>query len=1077
MKGLIIRVVLLTVVLAQAGHAQYFGRNRVQYEGFNWRVITTEHFNVYYYGTERDAAVDAARMAERGYARLSRVLNHQYRERKPIILYASHSDFEQTTIPFNIGEGLGGVTDFQKSRVILPFTGSYKELDHVLQHELVHQFQYDIFSRGGLTQGLRTLVAVNPPLWFMEGMAEYLSVGPITPLTAMWLRDAALEGTLPTAEELQQNRRFPYRFGHSIWSYIGERWGDETIGDILTSSTAAGIDGAILRVLGLSFADLVDEWREAVQLTFLPQLEDLQRARTIARAGATKKRDGGLYRLGPALSPNGEEVAFFSARDLFMDLYVKNLKTDKIRRIIKSTNSPNFESLRFITSTTSWSPDGQYLALTAKRGEHEDIVLRAMHGGKSKRLKVPVDAVLNPTFSPDGSQIVFTGLMGGWSDLYIVDIETEQMSRLTNDRFADYHPVWSPDGRTIAFATDRGPQTRPETLDYGDLGIALYHLDSGRIEILERMDRGNNINPQWSPDGESIAFVSDRTGVANLFLFELSDRQVYQLTNFYTALSGITDVSPAMSWARDADRLAFLYFEDGDHDIYLLDNPRGLKRAPYEDTGTPINIASLLRSERDRARQAREDRSLAEAQIAAPRESESILRTRRGFRPSDTDPVLADSGVVSDISITALLDSAELALPDTEYFSYEGYRVRFRPDYIVQPQIGFQRNNLNQGFFGGAAIRFSDLLDQHFLTFAGQVNGRLADAQFLGSYTNIKNRINWTVGASVTPTYLLNGAQILARPDLGGNALEQRSAITRFSVRQAFVRLSRPFNQFRRVDLDLRAVNVDEDQLVFSNFFTTTGIFVSQDFATIDQADQNYFQPSLALVHDNALFGYTAPMMGQRARFQVGKAFGTWNFWEFTSDYRRYDRLVGPFTLATRAMYFGRRGGGADRFRIFIGNTRLIRGYTFGSFQRNECRDQSNLTSSTSTGCTSVDRLVGSQIAVVNAELRFPLTRTGGIGILPTWFPPLEAALFYDFGLAWSNGDVIKFNLDDNDTSPQTRGVLRSYGFSVRANVFGFLILRTDYAVPLNRQEFLDPNTGQMKKQGGYVTLSIGPAF
>ena len=102
---------LLLLLLGVPGvlSAQYFGRNKVQYSRFDFKVIQTEHFDVYYYDRERAAALDAARMAERSYGRLSKVLNHEFRERKPIILYASHSDFQQTNaLGESPGEGTGG---------------------------------------------------------------------------------------------------------------------------------------------------------------------------------------------------------------------------------------------------------------------------------------------------------------------------------------------------------------------------------------------------------------------------------------------------------------------------------------------------------------------------------------------------------------------------------------------------------------------------------------------------------------------------------------------------------------------------------------------------------------------------------------------------------------------------------------------------------------------------------------------------------------------------------------------------------------------------------------------------------
>src|SRR6266705_3495716 len=267
-RWLILFAITLCATPARGG-AQYFGQNKVQYRSFNFQTIQTEHFDIYDYPDERPGALDAARMAERAYARLSRILHHQFQSRKPIILYASQSDFQQTNVVDATGEGLGGVTEFFKHRMVLPFTGAYEELEHVIGHEMVHQFQYDVFSRGRIGAGVQTLINVNPPLWFMEGMAEYLSIGPLDPHTTMWLRDAALEGHLPTIEQLTSDKRiFPYRFRHALFAYVGERWGDEVIGEILQSSTSGGVAGACKRALVLSLDELSNEWRGAVQTTW-----------------------------------------------------------------------------------------------------------------------------------------------------------------------------------------------------------------------------------------------------------------------------------------------------------------------------------------------------------------------------------------------------------------------------------------------------------------------------------------------------------------------------------------------------------------------------------------------------------------------------------------------------------------------------------------------------------------------------------------------------------------------------------------------------------------------------------------
>ncbi|KPJ92237.1 MAG: hypothetical protein AMS18_07780, partial [Gemmatimonas sp. SG8_17] len=267
---------LTSAAVASPVRAQYFGQNKVQHRHLDFSVIQTEHFDVYYYDGVRDAAIDGARMAERAYGRLSQLLNHRYRERQPLVLYASHSEFQQNNVTA-ISEGTGGVTEPLRHRILLPFTGSYAEFEHVLQHEIVHQFQFDIFAHGVIGAGLHRLVAVDPPLWFMEGMAEYLSLGPTGPQTAMWLRDDLVNDELPTIEQMTTDPRVtPYRYGHALWSFIGERWGDAAVAQLLHSASISGVESAFQRVLGISLNQLSHEWHAAIRSGYQVQLEGRQ---------------------------------------------------------------------------------------------------------------------------------------------------------------------------------------------------------------------------------------------------------------------------------------------------------------------------------------------------------------------------------------------------------------------------------------------------------------------------------------------------------------------------------------------------------------------------------------------------------------------------------------------------------------------------------------------------------------------------------------------------------------------------------------------------------------------------------
>jgi len=1084
--GTLAAILALTTLGAGPLAAQYFGQNKVQYRTFDFKIIQTEHFEVYYYPEERAAALDAARMAERGYARLSRILHHQFQGRKPIILYASGSDFQQTNVTDVGGESVGGVTEFFKHRMVLPFTGSYAELEHVLQHEMVHQFQFDVYSRGRPGGGVQTLISVNPPLWFMEGMAEYLSLGPINPETAMWLRDASLEGHLPTIEELTYGDIFPYRYGHALWAYIGEKWGDEVIGEILQTSASSGVETAIKRALGLTLDELSADWRDAVQTTFLPQLGEHYRARRVAQATLTRKRSSGRIFLAPALTPDGREMAFFGDQGgFFIDLFIADAETGRVkRRLVKSTLNKNYESLRFINSSGTFSPDARYFALAAKRRDRDDLViLDVKRHREDQRIKVPLNGLQTPSWSPDGKQIVFTGFDGGLSDLYIINRDGTGMRRLTNDKYADLQPSWSPDGKTIAFVTDRGSNTSFEDLRFGNLRIALYHLDSGTIELLGHMEEGKNINPLWAPDGQSLAFVSDRTGISDIYLYDLNDSNIYQITNLYTGVQGITPLSPVITWARQADRLAFVYYEDGQYSVYSVENPRSLKREPFR--GPAVRAVTSLVAARDAAR---DSASRATAALAAggpartsaplerPGEAQSVYRAPGGFRPSATPQAAESSGTGGPVSVRQLLDSASLALPDTTEFTLRPYRVRFTPDYVARPTVGYQRDNFGRGFFGGTAVALSDILGNRTIVLSGAVNGRISEAQFLGVFVNQAHRFQWATGFSQEPLYFYAGS-FWTREDIdqtpgGVDSVDVlTTAIERFVIRDGFVESYYPFTRFSRAELGIHAVNISDATLELQQGFfhgapgdPNNGGFIGQNFNTVTGPSISYVQPSLSLVHDNALFGYVGPFAGSRSRFQVSPAFGTWQFTAGLADYRRYI-FVRPFTLAVRGMMFGRFGRDAERFPVFLGTTELLRGYTYGSIRNHECI--TNPGTGNVTGCGQLDRLIGSKIAVGSVELRFPLTRSLVLGFLPIGFPPIEAALFYDAGLAWSEGSIVKWQRTASDSDiVAVRTPLRSWGTSIRVNMLGLMILRFDYAKPLDRP-----------RNKSYWTISLGPTF
>src|SRR5688572_27368278 len=135
-KSAAVILAVVAVLSPTNADAQYFGRNKVHYDRLDFRLLKTEHFDIYYYAEEEDATVHAARMAERWYARLSKILGHTFARRQSLILYASHAHFSQTNLIGGfVGEGVGGFTERIKSRIAMPFAPGLGETDHILGHE------------------------------------------------------------------------------------------------------------------------------------------------------------------------------------------------------------------------------------------------------------------------------------------------------------------------------------------------------------------------------------------------------------------------------------------------------------------------------------------------------------------------------------------------------------------------------------------------------------------------------------------------------------------------------------------------------------------------------------------------------------------------------------------------------------------------------------------------------------------------------------------------------------------------------------------------------------------------------
>jgi Tol biopolymer transport system component len=994
--------------------AQYFGRNKVQYERFNFKVLKTEHFDVYYYPEMQAAAQQAARMAERWYKRLSQLLEHELRGRQPLILYANSPHFQQTTaIAGSIGEGTGGVTEMFKRRIVLPMGPSLAASDHVIGHELVHAFQIDMTSAGASTLASATPTAMRLPLWMIEGMAEYMSIGHDDAHTAMWMRDAVRKQNeddkweLPTIKKLADSYTyFPYRWGQSLWSYIAGNWGDDAVSRIIKSAgRMGGYEAAIRRVTGKSQEELSKEWHEAMTEAYQPLIEktDLVDPDGELLIKGTKYN---VLNVSPALSPDGSKLVLLSTKDLFsIDLFLVDARTGKFeKKLISTASDPEFESLQFIKSAGSWDASGKRFVFGAvSRGK---ALLSIFDMERKKRIKEIVfdqsGEILSPTWSPDGRRIAFSAQSDGYTDLFMFDLETESLEYLTNDPYADLMPDWSPDGRSIAFITERF-NSEMAILDIGAPQIAIMNVETGMVRQVPAFAHAKNLNPQWAPDSASLYFVSDQNGIPNVYNVEVRTGRLTQVTNLFSGVSGITPSSPAITVAQDSGTLAFTQYDDGKYSIYTIDQ-------------------SKLEGKRN---------DLVVFEGTSP----SVL-------PPRTD---------SESEVIALLKNPLFGLTDGEDFEPDSYRPKLKLDYVSQPQLGVGIDRFGTYAAGGITLNFSDMLGYHNLATSVMTSSRIQDTAAVVAYMNARSRLNWGASLQRIP-YVYGGYTGGFGSYFGVPAFYEQEIIYRQVNYDASTFASYPLSQVQRFELwgGFRAIDFQRE--------TRTRIYSELDGMLLAYEKENLPAPeslymgymNAALVYDTSLFGATAPILGQSYILQASPYIGTMNYWNVLADFRRYLMPVKPFTLAFRLMHFGRYGLSADENRfypIFLGYEHIVRGYNSGSLSAAEGDVYS--------------RLLGDRILVGNIELRFPLFQVLGLG--QGWYGilPMDFTAFFDTGLAWyGEGDARPWFMGGK------RRPVSSAGVGLRMNLFGYLILGVSYVYPFDRPE-----------QGPYFQFTLFPGF
>ncbi len=1043
MKTLAVAFVLLWCLFPPMASAQQttFGKNKVQYREFEWYFIQSSHFDIYFTKGDEYLANFTADAAESAYTMISQSFRYQITNRVPMVVYHSHNDFQQTNVISEyLEEGIGGVTELFKNRVVIPFEGDYAKYRHVIHHELVHAVLNDMFYGGSIQSIITNNITLQLPIWFNEGLAEYESLK-WDANSDMFIRDATLHEYLPPIQRL--DGYFAYRGGQCMWNYIATKYGDQKISEILmrikgTRSVEQGFRGSI----GLSIEELSEQWQKEQKILYWPDIAKRTDPEDFAHRLTDHRKDGSFYNTSPALSPQGDRIAFISNRDDYFDVYIMNAIDGSTReKIIEGQRTPEFEELHLLTPGMSWSQDGRYLALAAKSGSQDAIIIRDVDKGGDTSLEFGLDGIFSVNWSPEGPdpshkqhKLAFVGVHDARSDIYTYDLDTHQLENLTNDIFSDADPAWSADARTIIFSSDRGsildasqlpPNFKMQHYDYHQLDLYSIDVATRVITRLTNLPGSDETSPVAAPDGKHLLFISDMNGINNIYLYTIDSSTYRPITN---SLCGVYQ----LSLSRDGSKLAFSSLDYAGFDLFIMRNPFEQNLGVAQLEPTEYIKHQTMQASAALTEKARHDSLRISDEVIIKTEAHDTANVfgandKIDLRNYVFNETFREKGEKK--ADTARFPVAVNNVDSEGNYKATKYKLNFSPD-IVYGNAGY---NTYYGVQGSTIMAFSDMLGDHQIVLLTNLLFDLKNSDYAIAYFYLPKRIDYGLQA-------FHSARFLYLEDSAGNA-----SLNRFRNYGVTAMASYPLNRYDRWEASLSWFNISRENL---------------DYDTVPTQMRSLILPTLSYIHDNSLWGLISPDNGTRYNLTLmvspkigGQALG---FTTLTADYRKYFRLLRDYTFAFRLAGGGSFGPDPQRFIVGGVDNWINRAFHNDRIPIQNAEDFVFLTAGIPLRGYDYGERVGTKYGLVNMELRFPFFGYFAAGPLPVFFESLSGLIFLDVGGAWNNRSDFKGIDRDTSGNVYMKDLLSGTGYGIRMVFLGFL-LKMDVAYAYNLRQFSAP--------------------
>lgn len=984
MKKLLLPLFLLACM---ALSAQSFGKNKVNARPQDWSVLKTMHFDIYYPKGEDDFGKTVSLMAEDIYYYLKDDLKYPILSRIPIVFYGSKSEFQVTNIIYPLlTEGVGGFTESLRNRVVVPFDGSYSNLEELLAHELTHAYINGLDSR--VTSAVEALRPVSFPFWFSEGLPEYLSIGGKDPYNNMFVMDLVVNDKLPGLDYL--DGYLAYRLGESFLAFIAAVYGREKVSEYFYSlRTMNSLDDATKRVFAMEFSELESRWKYQLKRDFFPLINSHDVPAEAYEKRSDRKKEGSYFNFTPRFSPDGSRYVYYSDKGARYSIWMAGTQgLSKARKIITGESSAKMEEFHYFRSNLSWFPDGTHVAFAAKTATGDRIHILNVDSGKITRSIAisELASIFELDVAPDGQSIVLSAQRGMQADIFLYSLESGELQALTDDSFNDMQPRFAPDGSKVVFSSER--DEIEGSMRYGFFAnlssdIFEYHFGTAEIYQITHEDFDCSM-PFYADGGKQVAFLSRRGEIANLEIIDLEQGRIAPITK---VISGVysADISADTNYM-----LLSNFFNEG-WDIFFANNPlKDLEYEAYPQATLYQKDGDLL----DRIDFSRLDYYGIRKRGALPkRNSASKPNVRRPIF-SGFEPVVPDTMLIADnYSWDARPDSLSEKPPTVR---------KYRPRFMLDRVWGGAAYSSGGGAAGSIELGLSDLMGDHAIGFNLGITDKLTETNFLLTYLYLKRRLD--LGGGIYNFY--NESYYRSYQTWGYDyfRLRERQSGLYFLARY-------PFSRFARLEFDSMIFDYERHW----DFLANEDIDTESWQNNIEHLKDTALSPGISLVFDNALFGSTGPLVGFRANYTLRKGLAREHLDYLTNyvDIRSYNLFSKRYSLALRANAGISTGKYPDRFSL-------------GGYY----------------GVRALSRnLSGEKKVLGSVELRYPMLDYIALAFpIPLTLGNIRGSAYVDVGAVW----------DENKHFRGVRnGLLEDiqfgYGFGPRMNV-GYFVLKLDVA-------------------------------